>query len=393
MKTGVGSSLFWRTGFLLPAESYGLRMLLRSPRALVLVVEPDAATRATMQAMLRTCGFAAAGVASGAKALEYLAGHEHCHLVLSEATLPGGMSGFLLLDAVARDHANVGVVLCMQRTNVQLAVQAFRRGAADVLLKPVTLPTLKHAAESALLQGRMRGEMLRYLHSLEQLVNERTGKLRELMTDLERSYDVTIEAMGDALDMRDEETEGHSKRVTAYTVALARAMHLEVADLKTIARGAFLHDIGKIAIPDSILLKPGPLTPEEMDVMQSHCEHGYRIVRKIPFLADAAEIVLSHQERFDGTGYPRGLRGEHIPLGARIFAIADSLDAITSDRPYRKGSSFADAMREIARCSGDQFDPRIVEAFQAMPHSTWPSIRAEIGRHSHAGELVRAAAA
>jgi putative nucleotidyltransferase with HDIG domain len=185
--------------------------------------------------------------------------------------------------------------------------------------------------------------------------------------------------MGDALDLRDEETEGHSKRVTAYTIALAQAIGLESEELRTIARGAFLHDIGKIATPDSILLKPGRLSEEEMTIMKQHCERGYEMVRKIPFLRDAAEIVYAHQERFDGTGYPRGLRGEEIPLGARIFAIADSLDAMTSDRPYRKGTTFAQATEEIVHCAGTQFDPQIVAVFLAMSAETWSGLRAEIG--------------
>ena len=170
--------------------------------------------------------------------------------------------------------------------------------------------------------------------------------------------------------------------MTAYTIALAQAMGLESDELRIIARGAFLHDIGKIATPDSILLKPGKLSEEEMVIMKQHCERGYEIVRKIPFLREAAEIVHAHQERFDGTGYPRGLRGEEIPLGARMFAIADCLDAMTSDRPYRKGTTFAAAKAEIARCAGKQFDPKIVEVFLAMPNDTWSELRADIERPS-----------
>jgi len=209
------------------------------------------------------------------------------------------------------------------------------------------------------------------------------------MQDLERSYDITLEAMGDALDLRDEETEGHSKRVTAYTIALAQAIGLESDDLRVIARGAFLHDIGKIATPDSILLKRGKLTDEEMSIMKEHCERGYEMVRKIPFLREAAEIVYAHQERFDGSGYPRGLRGEEIPLGARIFAIADSLDAMTSDRPYRKGTTFSAATEEIARCAGLQFDPQIVEEFLAMPNETWPVLRMELQKLSPSAQSIK----
>jgi putative nucleotidyltransferase with HDIG domain len=202
------------------------------------------------------------------------------------------------------------------------------------------------------------------------------------MQDLERSYDITLEAMGDALDLRDAETEGHSRRVTAYTTALARDMGLNAEELRMIARGAFLHDIGKIATPDCVLLKPGRLDDGEMSIMREHCERGYRMVRKIPFLRGASEIVYAHQESFDGTGYPRGLKGEEIPLGARIFAIADTLDAITSDRPYRKGVSFAEARAEIERCSGRQFDPKIVEVFLRIPTRRWEELRAELLRIS-----------
>jgi putative nucleotidyltransferase with HDIG domain len=163
---------------------------------------------------------------------------------------------------------------------------------------------------------------------------------------------------------------------------------LEADDLRVIARGAFLHDIGKIATPDSILLKPGKLSDEEMAIMKEHCERGYEMVRKIPFLREAAEIVYAHQERFDGTGYPRGLRGEEIPLGARIFAIADSLDAMTSNRPYRKGTTFAAATKEIVRCAGQQFDPQIVDVFLAMPNETWSELRAEIGKLSPSARSI-----
>ena len=166
--------------------------------------------------------------------------------------------------------------------------------------------------------------------------------------------------------------------MTAYTIALARAMGVPPAEIKVIARGAFLHDIGKMAIPDEILRKPAALTPEEQDVMREHCTRGFNILRKIPFLAEAAEIVFCHQEHYDGTGYPNRLKAGEIPLGARIFAVADTLDAITSDRPYRKASSFDAAREEILRCSGTQFDPSVVEVFLKIPNELWHELRAEI---------------
>jgi putative nucleotidyltransferase with HDIG domain len=198
------------------------------------------------------------------------------------------------------------------------------------------------------------------------------------MASLERSYDITLEALGDALDLKDRETEGHSKRVTAFTIAIARAMGLPREQINTIARGAFLHDIGKMAIPDKILNKPGKLEPEEFTIMREHAYHGYQIVRKIPFLAEASEIVYSHQERFDGTGYPRGLKGEEIPLGARIFSVADTFDAITSDRPYREKQSLQAARTEITKWSGRQFDPEVVRVFLEMPDKIWDDLRKDI---------------
>jgi HD-GYP domain-containing protein (c-di-GMP phosphodiesterase class II) len=142
-----------------------------------------------------------------------------------------------------------------------------------------------------------------------------------------------------------------------------------------LARAAFLHDIGKMAIPDRILRKPGPLNDEERTIMRTHCEIGYNMLIRIPFLREAAEIVLAHQEYFDGTGYPRGLSGEAIPLGARIFAIADALDAMISDRPYRSALPIEHARQEIQRCSGTQFDPDIVRVFLSIPDSTWLDLR------------------
>jgi putative nucleotidyltransferase with HDIG domain len=155
-------------------------------------------------------------------------------------------------------------------------------------------------------------------------------------------------------------------------------MNIDASEVKVIARGAFLHDIGKMAIPDAILAKPGKLTSEEQAVMREHCVRGYAILRKIPFLEHAAEIVLSHQEHYDGSGYSRGLKGDEIPIGARVFAIADALDAITSNRPYRNAKPFAEARREIERCSGTQFDPAIVAVFRELPDQLWVELRAEI---------------
>jgi putative nucleotidyltransferase with HDIG domain len=353
----------------------------------ILVVDDEESVRDVIAALLRHSGYTATIVKSAEDAIVRLQQDPDYDLVLSDIIMPG-TDGLTLLDRIGTDHPGMPVVMLSALNDVHVVTNAFRRGAIDYLLKPFERADLESIVIRAIEHGRLRKQNTIYRQNLESIVSARTGRLRSTMQDLERSYDITLEAMGDALDLRDEETEGHSKRVTAYTIALAQAMRVETEELRVIARGAFLHDIGKIATPDSILLKPGRLTDAEMTIMKEHCERGYEMVHKIPFLRDAAEIVYAHQERFDGNGYPRGLRGEEIPLGARIFAIADSLDAMTSDRPYRKGTSFAAAKEEIVRCAGGQFDPQIVDLFLTMPNETWSDLRDEVGKLSSSARSI-----
>jgi putative nucleotidyltransferase with HDIG domain len=340
----------------------------------VLVVDDEPAVRHLVAAILERTGYRPAMADGAGDALEQLRQDPNCDLVLTDVMMPG-VDGLTLLDRLSAEHPNVPVVLFSAVHDIHVATNAFRRGASDYLLKPFERAQLLSVVARALEIGRLRRQNAAYRMNLEGIIQARTAKLRGAMLDLERSYDITLEAMGDALDLRDAETEGHSKRVTAYTIALARELGVTADDLKTIARGAFLHDMGKIAIPDAILLKPGKLDAAEMAIMREHCERGYQMVRKIPFLREASEIVYAHQESFNGSGYPRGLAGEEIPLGARIFAIADTLDAMTSDRPYRKALSFEQAREEIARFSGRQFDPAIVEVFLRVPTTRWEDLR------------------
>jgi putative nucleotidyltransferase with HDIG domain len=266
--------------------------------------------------------------------------------------------------------------------DISVALASIRNGAYDYLLKPFEREQLLATARRALENRRLKLENRTYQTNLETLVSARTEQLHRTMTNLERSYDITLEALGDALDLKDAETEGHSKRVTAFTIAIARAMGLSKDQIAVIARGAFLHDIGKMAIPDAILRKPGKLDPDELGIMREHCYRGFQLLKRIPFLGEASDIVYSHQEKFDGTGYPRGLKGEEIPLGARIFAVADTLDAITSDRPYRPAQTVKAAKEEIQRWSGRQFDPQVVDVFLSMPDNIWTDLRKEIDAQS-----------
>jgi HD-GYP domain-containing protein (c-di-GMP phosphodiesterase class II) len=184
---------------------------------------------------------------------------------------------------------------------------------------------------------------------------------------LSQGEHATLMALHGLIAARDAGTGTHSERVRVYAVAIARAYGIPEDDLRDIEHGVMLHDIGKIGIPDSILLKPGPLSPDEWKVMRTHPEVGRQMVERIPFLAGALPIVYHHHERWDGTGYPDGLRGEGIPLGARIFAVADALDAMTFDRPYSRAVTVEAAREEIARCSGTHFDPAVVSTFLAIP--------------------------
>jgi len=198
----------------------------------------------------------------------------------------------------------------------------------------------------------------------------------QLFNDISMSYDDTLEALVTALEEREKETEQHTRRVVLYSMTLAEQMGLPDEELNEIRYGAWMHDIGKIGVSDTILQKPGPLTEEEWVEMRRHPEKGLRILQGITFFVGKVEIVGSHHEHYDGNGYPRGLKGEQIPLGARIFAVADALDAITSDRVYRKAQPFSVAYDEILRCSGTQFDPKVVDAFKAIGEDEWLALRA-----------------
>lgn len=349
---------------------------VRANSARILVIDDEQQIRILLGATLERKGYLVESAASGAEALAVLE-MAAFDLVLTDIVMKD-VNGVALLEKIHADYPGLPVVMVTAIHDIGVVIDTMRRGAFDYLLKPFEAEHLLRTVERALERSSVLRETRSYQQSLEQMVRARTEMLHHAIEELEHSYDITLEALGDALDLKDSETEGHSKRVTAYTIALARAMGLAPNEIKAIARGAFLHDIGKMAIPDEILRKPGKLTPEEQEVMREHCTRGYYMLRKIPFLAGAAEIVFCHQEFFDGSGYPSGLHGSEIPIGARIFAVADTLDAITSDRPYRRASSFDAARAEILRCSGTQFDPAVVEIFLRMPNELWQELRSEI---------------
>lgn len=357
----------------------------------ILVVDDEEAVRSSVKAALEGAGYSVGQAASVTEAISLLESSTGWSLILTDLIMPG-RNGLSLLEHVRQRFPLVPVVMVTGIHDISVALEAIRRGAYDYLPKPYQREQLFAVVQRALQKRRLELENISYRTQLEDLVKVRTELLNNTMADLkralddreraiidlERSYDITLEALGNALDLKDAETEGHSKRVTAFTMALAHAMELPDDRRKIIGRGAFLHDIGKMAIPDAILRKPGRLTAEEQAVMREHCLLGYQILRKIPFLHEPAEIVYSHQEHFDGSGYPRGLRGDQIHLGARIFAIADTFDAITSDRPYRAAQSMTSARREIEKHSGTQFDPKLVQIFLSISETFWLQLREQI---------------
>lgn len=322
----------------------------------LLVVDDDAEIRGFFTALLAEHGYAVTTASSAQEAMERML-HESFDAMLFDIVLPDGNG----LELLRKTHAilpEVPIIMITGRADVEMARSALREGACDFVTKPC------HALELPIIIER---NLLR--HSIEQ-----RNRLRH-QHELQTSYESVLDALLSALDTRSTETQGHSERVTAYTMLLADAMGVAEEDRYHIERGALLHDIGKIGIPDRILLKAGPLSPEEWEEMKRHPIIGYRMCSRIDFLQGAAKIVLHHHERWDGSGYPDGLAGEDIPLGARIFAIADALDAMITERPYRQAISFEEAAAEIARNRGTQFDPQVVDVFLSIPERRWRDIR------------------
>jgi putative nucleotidyltransferase with HDIG domain len=342
----------------------------------VLAVDDELAASKLIALMLSSPAFRCTTASSGEEALVALQG-ERFDAVISDLQMPG-ISGLELLTQVRRSYPHMAFLVTTGVDDLEVGVQAMRCGADDYLVKPLRESAIRVSLESALHKRQLELEVENYRQHLEEMVVERTGRLHAALHQLENNYESTLQALGAAIDLRDSETAGHSRRVCRYSLEIARAIGWSDKQLENLARGAYLHDIGKLGIPDRILLKPGLLTVEERKLMQRHVQIGFDVVKGIDFLSEASEIVLMHHERFDGGGYPRGLGGSEILLGARIFAIADTLDAITSDRPYRRASAFESAREIIRQCSGSQFDPLVVDVFLNVPEETWPGIAKDL---------------
>jgi response regulator RpfG family c-di-GMP phosphodiesterase len=353
------------------------------PKARILIVDDEPAVCTLLAERLCAQGFECRAANSGSEAISILE-TERFDALICDLRMPG-ISGLTLLKTVRTRYPWMSFLIATGADNIRVGVDAMKQGAADYILKPFRLETVALAVDRALKKKRLGIEVEAYRERLDEMVTERTEQLRTVVTSLQQTYDEiqetydeTLKALGAALALRDNETRNHTERVAHYCLEIAKAANCTPEEVIQILRGSYLHDIGKIGIPDGILLKPGKLTPEEVVVMRTHSRIGYEQVSHIPFLAPAAEIVLAHHERFDGTGYPRGLKGNDIPLGARIVAVANAFDVMVNDQAYRRALPWSVAYDEIRRESGQQFDPKVVQAFFTIPPGVWEEIRRKL---------------
>ncbi len=339
----------------------------------ILVVDDEPSVRDIVARGLGLSGYTCASAASSAEAISLMEAHPSA-LVISDISMPG-QNGFWLLGQIKNRWPDTSVIMLTAIDETQSAVNCLTQGADDYLVKPINLKELAFSVSRALEKRRLILENKEYQRNLEILVEERTNDLRKTLQQLKNSYDMTLQALVASLDVREHQTGNHSQRVSMYAILLAKEMGTLGKDFGAISKGAMLHDIGKIGIPDSILLKPGKLTPEEWSLMRKHPEIGYNILKGIDFLESSLGVVLSHHERFDGKGYPRGLKGNDIPLEARIFSVVDTFDTMTTNRPYREAVSLERAFQEVTSCSGSQFDPDVVACFMRIPEQQWQHVR------------------
>ena len=332
----------------------------------ILIVDDDWQVREVLHEIFLSAGYACQIAGDGREGLD-LFRETLPPLIVTDLKMPV-MDGIALLQGIREADSDAAVIVLTGAADVKTAIESLKLGAHDFIMKPVNVDELLIAADRAIERRQLLIERREYQAVLERRVEEATANLAS-------AYTQTLEALGAALDSRDVGTESHSRRVHGYSLALARAHGVADEQLPDLAHGVLLHDIGKIGIPDAILLKPGALTPDEWKVMRTHPEIGKRLIEKIPFLHGAIPVVWCHHEKWDGNGYPRGLKGDEIPLNARIFSVVDAFDAMTFDRPYSQAIPFEAAITEIKRCAGSHFDPEVVESFMRVPLPILEEIR------------------
>jgi response regulator RpfG family c-di-GMP phosphodiesterase len=319
----------------------------------LLLVDDDASLLITATDTLKAAGYQCLTARSASQALITLKNPHYIFDLMISDVLMSGMSGIDLMKHAAQILPSLKVIVMSGTAEIQIAVEAHRAGAADYLIKPFDQQDLIDAVSRTI-----------------------TRQATTAPADA-HDWNTAAKAFALSLDARDKETEGHAERVVAFSVRLGQELAMSGYDLISLELGARLHDIGKIAVPDSVLKKPGPLTEEEWTKMRLHPVKGQEMVRSMGLPETAALIVGQHHERWDGTGYPQGLKGDQISLGARIFAVADTFDAITSHRIYRRGRPYQAAREEILTFSGIQFDPSVVAAFTRIDPTEWERLRSQ----------------
>ncbi|OGU04676.1 MAG: two-component system response regulator [Geobacteraceae bacterium GWC2_58_44] len=321
-------------------------------------------------------GFTCYQAASAEEGLEII-NSQKLDLALLDIMMPG-RSGIELLKDIKQLTPDTTVLMITAMNDMDTALSCIHFGAEDYITKPFNLDRVLLTVKNTLEKRRLILENREYQANLEHKVREQTEVIRTVMGEINLAYEHTLAALIRALDAREKEVGSHSERVMAYARLLAEKAGVDEGGRSILAKGALLHDIGKIGVSDNILLKPGKLDEAEWEIMRQHPAVGYEILTGIRYFSGAADLVLSHHERYDGAGYPNGLSGEAIPISARIFALVDTLDAMTSDRPYRKALTFQAVLDEVVRCSGKQFDPKLVEVFLSIPKQSWEAAAGKV---------------
>jgi response regulator RpfG family c-di-GMP phosphodiesterase len=342
----------------------------QSPRILIVDDEPE--IREVLFDLLKD-GYECETASSAEEAIALIRRKDFT-LIVSDIMM-GGMSGLEMIPHVFKISPDTVVMMISGAQTIESAIKALRAGAFDYIMKPFDLTQVEAAVSRAIEHYELRVIKRKYEYHLEELVAQRTAELDNALETVEESYRSTLKALAQALETRDTETHGHSERVVTFSLRLGRELGLDKEMLNSLEFGSLLHDIGKIGVPDAILRKPAKLTEEEWAKMRMHPMYGQNILRDLPFLEGAAKVVGQHHEKWDGSGYPLGLKGEDIDLNARIFAVADAFDAMISDRVYRVGRPYKDASDELDRCAGSHFDPNVVEAFHRVPQEDWEELK------------------
>jgi response regulator RpfG family c-di-GMP phosphodiesterase len=350
------------------------------PNSRILIIDDEPEITSLLTSLLCE-DYECSWVNSAEEALALLLVNEF-DLILTDIQM-SGMSGLELVAKVRPQTPDTVVVMISGLYDIEAVIAAMQVGAFDFITKPFTLLHVETVIKRALEHSRLLHAKRYYENYLEELVRLRTTELKAALDSLEDAYRSTLRALTRALEARDQDTHGHSERVVAFSLRLGRELGLDRGEMASLEYGALMHDIGKIGVPDAILLKPSKLTEEEWIQMRLHPQHGKQILDGIKFLESASHVVFQHHERWNGSGYPQGLSGSEIDLKARIFAVADAFDAIISNRVYRKGKSFQEAAAELDLCAGKHFDPQVVEAFHRVSIEEWTALgrlSAEVGQ-------------